>query len=43
VAGEYDRAKSFIEEWGKIAPEIPEIVQRFSDLPTEIFPLYKIQ
>ena len=40
--GNYDRAKAFIAEWGAVTPEVPEVVSKFSDLPTEVYPLYNI-
>ena len=42
VAGDYDKAKRFMEEWSKIPAEIPLIVESLSDLPTAVSPIYDL-
>ena len=42
VAGDYDKAKQFLEEWGKVPAEIPLIVESLNDLPTAVSPIYDL-
>jgi hypothetical protein len=41
MEGSYDKAKAFVEEWGLVAKEIPEIVAGLGDLPYEVHPIYR--
>lgn len=42
IAGDYAAAKAFVEQWTTVPPEIPEIIERLSDLPIEIMPHYEL-
>lgn len=41
IAGDYERAKAFMEHWGVISPELPEIVEGLADIPTAVSPIYE--
>ena len=42
VAGDYDRAKAFMEHGGTISPELPQIVESLADIPTAVIPIYDL-
>ncbi len=42
AAGDYDKAKAFMEHWGIVPPELPPIIERLSDLPTAVSPIYEL-
>lgn len=42
IAGDYERAKDFMEHWGSISPELPEIVEGLADIPTAVSPIYEL-
>lgn len=42
IAGDYDRAKAFMEHWGTIPAELPEIVEGLADIPTAVSPIYEL-
>lgn len=42
IAGDYERAKAFVEHWGAISPELPEIVEDLADIPTAVSPIYEL-
>lgn len=41
-AGDYARAKAFVEEWTKIPPEAAVIANRLADLPKAVHPVYDL-
>lgn len=43
TAGDYDRAKTFLDRWATVSPEIPEMMKRFADIPVAVFPIYDAQ
>ncbi len=43
LGGDYAAAKAFVKRWGFVAPEIPLIVARMSDLPIEVHADYEIE
>ena len=43
LGGDYEAAKVFVKQWGTVAPEIPAIVARMSDLPIEVHAVYEIE
>ncbi len=42
MIGNYDHAQAFINAWGSVPSEVPEIVARFDDLPVEVFPKFNL-
>ena len=42
IAGDYHKAKDFMEHWGTIPSEIPPIIESLSDLPTGVSPVYDL-
>lgn len=42
VSGNYERAKAFMEQWSTVPSEIPEIVERLSDLPLGVSPVFDL-
>lgn len=42
VAGDYERAKAFMEHWGTISAELPQIVEGLADIPTAVSPIYEL-
>jgi len=42
VAGDYDRAKAFMEQWGSIPPELPPIIESLADIPTAVSPVWDL-
>ncbi|MDO8575049.1 MAG: hypothetical protein Q7R61_02125 [bacterium] len=42
IAGDYDRAKAFMEHWGTIPAELPKIVEGLADIPTAVSPIYEL-
>lgn len=42
IAGDYDRAKAFMEHWGTIPPELPLIVESLKDIPTAVSPIFEL-
>ncbi len=42
IAGDYDRAKAFMEHWGSVSPELPSIIESLEDVPTAVSPIYEI-
>ncbi|MBI2635221.1 MAG: hypothetical protein HYW79_01610 [Parcubacteria group bacterium] len=42
IAGDYDKAKAFMEHWGTIPSELPPIIESLSDLPTAVSPIYEL-
>lgn len=43
AAGDYDKAKAFMEHWGgAVPPELPPIIESLSDLPTAVSPIYEL-
>jgi len=40
VAGDYARAKAFLDQWSSVPPEIPAILERLGDLPVAVSPIY---
>lgn len=42
VAGDYDRAKAFMEHWGTIPEELPPIIESLADVPTAVSPIFEI-
>lgn len=43
LAGNYEQAREFMEKWGEIPPELPEIVKRLEHIPLEVHPRYIIE
>lgn len=41
VAGDYDRAKAFMEYWGTVPEELPLIVEGLADIPTAVSPIFE--
>jgi hypothetical protein len=41
LESDYAKAAAFIKQWGFIAPEVPGLVARFTDLPLELHPAYR--
>ena len=39
--GIYSKAKAFVQEWGRIPAEVPEIVKELSGIPYEVYPVYR--
>ena len=39
---DYGKASAFVKKWGFVSPEVPQIVERLKDLPTEVHPVWKI-
>jgi hypothetical protein len=42
IAGDYDKAKRFMKQWGSIPEEVPEIIETLSDLPTAVSPIWDL-
>ncbi len=42
-AGDYDRAKTFIDRWTVVPPELHSIVERLQDIPLEVAPVYDVR
>ncbi len=42
VAGDYERAKAFMEQWGSVPGELPEIIESLSDIPTAVNPVWDL-
>ena len=42
MAGDYDRAKAFMEHWGTIPSELPPILEGLEDIPTAVNPIFEI-
>ncbi|MBI2035934.1 MAG: hypothetical protein HYT12_04645 [Candidatus Liptonbacteria bacterium] len=42
VAGDYDRAKAFMEHWGKVPKELPSIIEGLADIPTAVSPIFEL-
>ncbi len=42
IAGDYERAKAFMEHWGTIPAELPPIIEGLSDIPTAVSPIYEL-
>ncbi len=40
LEGDYEKASAFVKRWGIVAPEIPGMVARFTDLPIEVHSVY---
>ncbi|MDP2598786.1 MAG: hypothetical protein Q8P49_03075 [Candidatus Liptonbacteria bacterium] len=43
VAGDYNRAKAFMDSWSVVPPEIPAILERLADIPLAVYPVYDAQ
>ncbi len=43
TAGDYDRAKAFMDQWGTVPPEIPSVMERLADIPLAVCPMYDTQ
>ncbi|MDO8676711.1 MAG: hypothetical protein Q7K16_03640 [Candidatus Azambacteria bacterium] len=43
MAGDYGKAKTFMEHWEAIPPELPPIIESLSDLPTAVSPIYELR
>ncbi|OHB23404.1 MAG: hypothetical protein A2939_03240 [Parcubacteria group bacterium RIFCSPLOWO2_01_FULL_48_18] len=42
VAGDYERAKAFMEHWGFVPSELPPIIESLSDIPTAVNPIWDL-
>jgi hypothetical protein len=42
VAGDYDRAKNFMDEWSTIPQELPAVLDRLSDVPLAVSPVFDL-
>lgn len=42
VAGDYDRAKAFMEHWGSVPSELPAIIESLADIPTAVSPVWDL-
>lgn len=42
IAGDYNRAKAFMEHWGTIPAELPLIVKGFRDIPIAVSPVFEL-
>jgi len=42
IAGDYERARTFMEHWGTVPSELPPIIESFSDLPTAVSPVWDL-
>lgn len=42
IVGDYERAKAFMEHWGSVSPELPLIIESFSDIPTAVSPVWDL-
>ncbi|MDO8504659.1 MAG: hypothetical protein Q7S36_02285 [Candidatus Liptonbacteria bacterium] len=42
IAGDYGRAKAFMEHWGSVPPELPPIIESLSDIPTAVSPVWDL-
>jgi hypothetical protein len=42
TAGDYERAQHFMEVWGTVPPELPEIIASMDDIPTAVMPVYDL-
>ncbi len=42
IAGDYGRAKEFMEHWGTVPAELPGIVEGLADIPTAVSPIYEL-
>ena len=40
VAGDYDRAKAFMDQWSSVPAELPEVLERLSDIPMLVSPVW---
>lgn len=42
IAGDYERAKAFMEYWGSVPSELPPIIESLSDIPTAVSPVWDL-
>ena len=42
IAGDYEKAKSFMEHWGFIPKELPAIIESLSDIPSIVNPVWDL-
>ena len=42
TAGDYERAKAFMDHWGSVPSELPPIVESLSDIPTAVSPVWDL-
>lgn len=42
IAGDYERAKVFMEHWGSVPSELPTIIESLSDIPTAVSPVWNL-
>jgi hypothetical protein len=42
IAGDYKRAKAFMNNWGFIPSELPQIIESLSDIPTAVNPVWDL-
>jgi len=42
IEGNYEHVKAFMEDWGFIPPELPLIIESFSDIPTAVNPVWDL-
>jgi hypothetical protein len=40
--GDYKRAKAFMNNWGFIPSELPQIIESLSDIPTAVNPVWDL-
>ncbi len=41
--GDYDGAKVFVNKYRKVSPELQEVLDKLSDVPVDIYPVYTIE
>ena len=42
IAGDYERAKSFMKNWGNVPVEVPQILESLSDIPSAVNPRWDL-
>lgn len=42
VAGDYDRAQRFMNEWSTVPKELPAVLERLSDVPLAVSPVFDL-
>jgi len=42
IAGDYERAKAFMDHWGSVPSELPLIIEIFSDIPIAVMPVWDL-
>jgi len=42
IAGDYDKAKDFMDHWSSIPDELPPLIESLSDIPNAVKPVWDL-